>query len=180
MAAGHGHSSGDDAVYSRSMTALIFSENGRTASASGLSSPQLDCVGGSAKGDWSAYPHKVQCVNAGYDGSQISWHCEADLDAAVQFGDTTVVCEPYDGKGGGEGYVLRDSCRLEYALNYVAYTVKPVHVAYFCMLFAALVWVYFRGRHVVLARFKADADGDGGGYVPIGGEPGGYGTAARY
>lgn len=55
---------GDEKVYLRSITSLIFSENARAKSRKGLRRPQLLCTGGSASGFfWKTdfYPHMVRC-----------------------------------------------------------------------------------------------------------------------
>eukprot|EP00177_Eucheuma_denticulatum_P005826 GFKZ01010631.1.p1 GENE.GFKZ01010631.1~~GFKZ01010631.1.p1 ORF type:complete len:209 (+),score=10.08 GFKZ01010631.1:90-716(+) len=154
-AAGTGSSDGvgTDRVYLRSITALIFSENGRTASNFGPGKPELRCVGGSAAGFWwftDIYPHKVQCKNIGWDGASIQWGCEAALGQYVEFGaETQVVCEPYDENDPNDGYVLRGSCRLEYTLNFKTFHVSFVHVIYGCILAIGLLWCYYQSRFLI-------------------------------
>jgi len=127
------NNSGLDRVYLRSITALIFSENGRARSQNGPGKPQLRCVGGSASGFfWFSdyYPHVVQCRNIGWDGASIQWSCEGQLNKGIAFGpDTQVICEPYD-DDKSDGYVLRGSCRLEYTLNFTTFQISFVHVVY--------------------------------------------------
>lgn len=129
-----GSQSSSDKVYLRSITALTFSENGRASSRSGPGRSELLCVGGSASGLWlfaNYFPHQVQCKNIGWDGASIQWSCEGHLDDSVEFGpDTQVKCLPYDENNAGDGYVLRDSCRLEYTLNFSTFHISFVHVVY--------------------------------------------------
>lgn len=125
---------GNDRVLLRSITALIFSENGRARSRRGSGERQLQCVGGSASGGlwWFTeyYPHVVQCKNIGWDGASIQWSCEGGLSKGVEFGpDTRVICEPYD-EDQDDGYVLRGSCRLEYTLNFASFHITSVHIIY--------------------------------------------------
>ncbi|KAF9307224.1 Store-operated calcium entry-associated regulatory factor [Mortierella antarctica] len=76
--------------------------------------PQLNCIGGNACGDFE--PDVVQCHNAGSDGSDVQWKCEADLPNNVRFGQLDVYCEGY--KNPDDPYVLKGSCGLEYKLVY--------------------------------------------------------------
>lgn len=144
-----------DKVYLRSITALIFSETGRTRSSHGPGHQQLRCVGGSAAGFWlfsKYYPHVVTCRNIGWDGASIQWGCEGNLDEIVEFGPNTAVqCEPYP--SGEEGYVLRGSCRLEYTLNFTKSHISFVHVVYGCMLAIGLFWFYYQSRFMVHRLF---------------------------
>lgn len=79
--------------------------------------PQLNCVGGSARSRWELQPDVVQCVNVGKDSrGNIQWECKAELDSQVRFGKTTVSCEGYNYPE--DPYILRDSCGLEYSLEY--------------------------------------------------------------
>ncbi|KAI9231042.1 MAG: hypothetical protein BYD32DRAFT_431722 [Podila humilis] len=75
---------------------------------------QLNCIGGNACGDFE--PDVVQCYNAGSDGSDVQWKCEADLPNNVRFGQLDVYCEGY--KNPDDPYVLKGSCGLEYKLVY--------------------------------------------------------------
>lgn len=129
-----GSQSSSDKVYLRSITALTFSENGRTSSRSGPGRSELACVGGSASGLWlfsNYFPHQVQCKNIGWDGASIQWACEGHLDEFVEFGpDTQIKCQPYDKDNASDGYVLRDSCRLEYTLNFSTFHLSSVHYVY--------------------------------------------------
>ncbi|KAG0342138.1 Store-operated calcium entry-associated regulatory factor [Podila horticola] len=76
--------------------------------------PQLNCIGGNACGNFE--PEVVQCHNAGSDGSDVQWKCEADLPNNIRFGQLDVYCEGY--KNPDDPYVLKGSCGLEYKLVY--------------------------------------------------------------
>lgn len=138
---------GDNKVYLRSITALVFSANARTRSRHGSPQPQLDCVGGSAAGMfWGSdhYPRIAQCSNIGWDGSSIQWRCEATLDDGLEFGDTTVMCEGYDNPG--DEYIYRGSCHLEYTLNFSKFELSFAHVIYGSFLTLAMLWFYWQTR----------------------------------
>ena len=129
----NGGNDAPDRVFLRSITALVFSVTGRARTRSGIGRPELECVGGSASGFWwksEYYPHNVQCRNIGWDGSSVQWSCHAPLVDGVKFGaDTKVSCEPFE-KGKHDGYVLKDSCRLEYTLNFTKFTLSFAHIIY--------------------------------------------------
>ncbi|KAG0358155.1 Store-operated calcium entry-associated regulatory factor [Gamsiella multidivaricata] len=76
--------------------------------------PQLTCVGGNACGDYE--PDIVQCTNAGFDGSDVQWKCQADLPDNLRFGELSVYCEGFGYPD--DPYVLKGSCGLEYKLYY--------------------------------------------------------------
>jgi len=75
--------------------------------------PQLNCVGGSAKGMFN--PQVVQCSNRGWDGLDVQWECKADMDMDYRFGSINVICEGYDYPE--DPYILAGSCGLEYTLE---------------------------------------------------------------
>lgn len=129
----NGGNNAPDRVFLRSITALVFSITGRARTHSGIGRPELECVGGSASGFWwksEYYPHNVQCRNIGWDGSSVQWSCHAPLVDGVLFGaDTKVSCEPFE-QGKDDGYVLKDSCRLEYTLNFTKFTLSFAHIIY--------------------------------------------------
>lgn len=58
----------------------------------------------------------VQCTNAGFDGSDVQWKCQADLPDNLRFGQLDVFCEGYTYPD--DPYVLKGSCGLEYKLQY--------------------------------------------------------------
>jgi len=75
--------------------------------------PQLNCVGGSAKGIFN--PQVVQCYNRGWDGMDVQWECKTDLDMDYRLGSVNVICEGYDYPE--DPYILAGSCGLEYTLE---------------------------------------------------------------
>ena len=76
--------------------------------------PQLNCVGGSAKGLYDI--DVLRCKNAGssYDDSDVEWTCTASLPAEFKLGSTDVICEGF--AGPDDSYVLKGSCGVEYRL----------------------------------------------------------------
>ncbi|KAF9929980.1 hypothetical protein BGZ67_006024 [Mortierella alpina] len=76
--------------------------------------PQTSCVGGNACGDYE--PDVIQCKNAGFDGGDVQWKCQADLPDNLKFGKLDVYCEGFDYPD--DPYVLKGSCGLEYKLYY--------------------------------------------------------------
>lgn len=74
---------------------------------------QLNCVGGSAKGQFN--PQVVQCYNRGWDGQDVQWECKSDMDNLYRFGSVEVICEGYDYPD--DPYILKGSCGLEYTLE---------------------------------------------------------------
>jgi SOCE-associated regulatory factor of calcium homoeostasis len=146
-----------DRVYLRSVSALTFSVNGRTRGRRRYSRTQLECVGGSAAGYfWSGadrYPRIVNCENRGWDGASVQWRCRAELKDGLEFGDTSVTCEGYDGPA--DDYIVRGSCRLEYTLNYSsAYEISFAHVVYASILSLGLLWFYYNIRFYLHSRME--------------------------
>ena len=79
--------------------------------------PQLKCIGGTAYKDPYPGPDVVQCFNKGTDGLTINWQCQASMDSRFKLGKLNVQCEGYT--NFADENVLRDSCSLEYELDYV-------------------------------------------------------------
>ncbi|CAG9534394.1 unnamed protein product [Cercopithifilaria johnstoni] len=76
--------------------------------------PQIQCVGGSAKGKFE--PRVVQCYNKGHDGVDVQWECKAEMSDQYEFGEIRISCEGYD--YADDPYILRGSCGLKYSLEY--------------------------------------------------------------
>lgn len=76
--------------------------------------PQLNCVGGSAKGLYDV--DVMRCTNSGaeYDNEDIQWTCKAELPPEFKLGRTDVICEGYDNPD--DPYILKGSCGVEYRL----------------------------------------------------------------
>lgn len=51
--------------------------------------PQLNCVGGSARGRFK--PRAVQCVKQGFDGTDYQWKCSADMPQEYEFGQVCII-----------------------------------------------------------------------------------------
>ncbi|VDP18079.1 unnamed protein product [Onchocerca flexuosa] len=60
--------------------------------------PQIQCVGGSAKGKFE--PRVVQCYNRGYDGNDVQWECKAEMSDQYEFGELKYNLE-YSSEGRG-------------------------------------------------------------------------------
>jgi len=101
-----------EAILLQDIKELVFLKGALTLSRREPAIPQLDCVGGSAKGVHE--PNSVRCVNTG--NTEPHWRCEATLEDSVQLGVCTVSCEGY--RTGSDPYVLRGSCGLAYNLEY--------------------------------------------------------------
>jgi len=101
-----------EAILLHDMKELVFMRGVTTLSRREPAIPQLECIGGSAKGVLE--PTHVRCVNTGH--MEPHWRCEATLDTSVKLGGVTVTCEGYEGPH--DPYVLRGSCGLQYSLEY--------------------------------------------------------------
>jgi hypothetical protein len=106
----------NEKVLLRDVTTLTFEDGHYTTGRRSAPVKALNCVGGSASRDYSSLPKVVQCRNVGFDGNDVQWKCDAELDNNVKFGRLTVSCEGYDYPD--DPYVLRGSCGLEYNLEY--------------------------------------------------------------
>lgn len=111
-----------DCVKLKDYISFTAKKNGMTASKKGKPYPQLNCVGGDAC-DYSDYVKHITCTNIGfdYDSSSIKWHCLANngnLDKRFALTQTDISCESYYPAGG---YVLRNSCLVNYKLNKTNY-----------------------------------------------------------
>ncbi|KIY73941.1 DUF1183-domain-containing protein, partial [Cylindrobasidium torrendii FP15055 ss-10] len=73
--------------------------------------PQLQCVGNVCR---TFEPEVVQCTNAGGEGTDVDWTCEAESPDILRFGKVEVGCEGWTQPG--DAYVLEGSCALEYGL----------------------------------------------------------------
>jgi hypothetical protein len=98
----------------RDIETLTFSSGKLTIGRRLAPIPQLKCVGGSACG-LGFDPLIVQCSNSGWDGRDVQWKCEAEVEDAVKLGPVNVVCEGYN--SSHDPYVLIGSCGLEYSLH---------------------------------------------------------------
>ena len=76
--------------------------------------PQLNCVGGTAKGLYEI--DLLRCKNAGssYGDEDVQWTCTAALPSEFKLGSTDVICEGFS--SSEDPYVLKGSCGVEYRL----------------------------------------------------------------
>lgn len=76
--------------------------------------PQLQCVGGNARGLYSVDLMRCKNAGSGYDSEDIEWTCQASLPEEFKLGGTEVVCEGYE--SAEDPWVLKGSCGVEYRL----------------------------------------------------------------
>ena len=84
-----------DAVLLSNIKTLTLHNGRQTTARRGPSVPQLECVGGNARGLHSV--DVMRCTNAGadYDPEDVQWTCQASLPTEFKLGSTEVVCEGY-------------------------------------------------------------------------------------
>lgn len=110
----HARRTPSDAVLLSNIKTLTLHGSRETTSRRGPSVPQLDCVGGNAKGLHDV--DVMRCTNAGsdYAPEDVQWTCQATLPSEFKLGSTEVVCEGYE--SSEDPYVLKGSCGVEYRL----------------------------------------------------------------
>jgi hypothetical protein len=103
-----------DAVLLSNIKTLTLHNGRQTTARRGPAVPQLECVGGNARGLHSV--DVMRCTNAGadYDAEDVQWTCQASLPSEFKLGSTEVVCEGY--ASPEDPYVLKGSCGVEYRL----------------------------------------------------------------
>ena len=77
--------------------------------------PQLNCVGGSAKGIYEIDVLRCKNVGSSYDDENVQWTCTASLPSEFKLGSTDVICEGLS--SANDPYVLKGSCGVEYRLT---------------------------------------------------------------
>ena len=110
----HARKTPSDAVLLSNIKTLTLHGGRQTTARRGPAVPQLDCVGGNAKGLHDV--EVMRCTNAGaeYGPEDVQWTCQASLPTEFKLGSTEVVCEGYD--SAEDPYVLKGSCGVEYRL----------------------------------------------------------------
>lgn len=110
----HARKTPSDAVLLSNIKTLTLHGGRQTTARRGPAVPQLDCVGGNAKGLHNV--DVMRCTNAGseYGPEDVQWTCQASLPTEFKLGSTDVVCEGYD--SAEDPYVLKGSCGVEYRL----------------------------------------------------------------
>ena len=103
-----------DAVLLSNIKTLTLHNGRQTTSRRGPSVPQLECVGGNARGLHAV--DVMRCTNAGadYAPEDVQWTCQASLPTEFKLGSTEVVCEGYESPE--DPFVLKGSCGVEYRL----------------------------------------------------------------
>lgn len=110
----HARKPPSDAVLLSNIKTLTLQGGRQTTSRRAPSVPQLDCVGGNAKGLHDV--DVMRCTNAGseYAPEDVQWTCQASLPREFKLGSTDVVCEGY--ASSEDPFVLKGSCGVEYRL----------------------------------------------------------------
>lgn len=103
-----------DAVLLSSIKSLTLRGDKMTTARRVAAIPQLNCVGGSARGLYDV--DTMRCTNSGssYGSADIEWTCKASLPPEFKLGSTDVICEGYS--NSEDDYVLKGSCGVEYRL----------------------------------------------------------------
>lgn len=104
----------------------IVLKAGETAVGRRSSVPQLVNVGPSYPS--SVLPSSMQCSNMGWDGSQYTWKCQAQLPDGVDLDRTDVTCEDWDPpvrEAHEDDLMTAGSCGVEYALKGAVARVHP-------------------------------------------------------
>jgi hypothetical protein len=103
-----------DAVLLSNIKTLTLHNGRQTTSRRGPAVPQLECVGGNARGLHSV--DVMRCTNEGadYAPEDVQWTCQASLPSEFKLGSTEVVCEGY--ASPEDPFVLKGSCGVEYRL----------------------------------------------------------------
>ena len=76
--------------------------------------PQLNCIGGTAKGLYEIDTLRCKNAGGGYSDDDVQWTCTANLPSEFKLGSTDVICEGF--AGPEDPYVLKGSCGVEYRL----------------------------------------------------------------
>ena len=109
----------------------IVLQAGKTAVGRRSSVPQMVNVGPSYPSD--VLPTTIQCSNKGWDGSQYTWHCQAQLPDGVDFARTEVSCENWEPPvhdAQPDDVMTAGSCGVEYALKGVVTRPTQTHHEY--------------------------------------------------
>lgn len=103
-----------DAVLLSNIKSLTLRGDKMTTARRVAAVPQLNCVGGSARGLYDV--DTMRCTNSGssYGTGDIEWTCKASLPPEFKLGSTDVICEGYS--NSEDDYVLKGSCGVEYRL----------------------------------------------------------------
>ena len=92
---------------------LVFRDGEYAYRARSPSVPAMSCVGRGTRVD--ALPGTVTCRNTGWDGTDVTWQCSAELPTGVTLRNADVICEGYSSPE--DPSIRTDSCSLEYTLD---------------------------------------------------------------
>ncbi|CAD5211510.1 unnamed protein product [Bursaphelenchus okinawaensis] len=163
-------------VLLRDLSAVTLRRGDYTTGRRSSPVPQLQCVGGTARGKFT--PKIVQCYNRGFDGMDVQWECKADMPDTFEFGRISVNCEGFDSPN--DPFILAGSCGLEYELDY---SQKGVHGGAYKDTTSSdrMVTILFYGvfvcfvLYIIYSWMKPGDYGTGAGYGSGGNYPGGGG-----
>lgn len=77
-----------DRVHLSSVSSITLHRGQYTKGRRSAPIPQLECVGGTARGKF--VPKTVQCYNRGFDGSDYQWECKAEMGSEYEFGKVNI------------------------------------------------------------------------------------------
>lgn len=92
---------------------LVFRDNEHAHRVRSPTVRALSCVGGGSRMD--ALPGNVTCRNTGWDGTDVTWQCSAELPTGVTLRNADVICEGYSSPE--DPYIRAGSCSLDYTLD---------------------------------------------------------------
>lgn len=116
-----------DRILLRDVQSLVFKKNTYAATRRFAYDPipSLRCVGGSAQHE-SNHISTIMCTNAGYDNNVV-WKCVTDdIPNTIKLGKISMICEGYNYPE--DPYILKNSCSLEYNLEYIQKYYQTEHV----------------------------------------------------
>lgn len=101
-----------DRILLKDVQSFVVREGAMTNARRSAAVPQLVCLNGP---HCSKGPRSALCTNMGFDGTDVTWKCEAEMASGLRFDRIQVSCEGYG--YADDPYILADSCGLEYTLQ---------------------------------------------------------------
>lgn len=108
----HAHDGGGHPVLLRNVDTLVFRDTDLAVRRRSPSVSALLCTHYPRSMD--ALPSTVTCRNTGWDGTDVTWQCSAELPVGVSLGNADVICEGY--LHPNDPYITAGSCSLQYSL----------------------------------------------------------------
>ena len=124
----HHSSFSSNSILLRDVETLILRKGEQTTFRRSEAVPQLLCVGNPSSHSLlttsldicnkeSNKVDIIKCKNIGFDGEDVTWECESELDDNIKLGKFYVICEGYE--YSEDPYILKGSCGIEYELEYI-------------------------------------------------------------